>query len=125
MFAMSIVFATYNATGYSYYHWITNGSNSNNALKLFCGVSLVTIYCVFGTALWRSVGPVGMACAMAAFLALVSSLTNYGLLDLHNTNAVPTVFNILLATVLSVGVSWSHVRTRLTGHVDAKDVASR
>ncbi|CAK0749837.1 putative DUF4175 domain-containing protein [Azospirillaceae bacterium] len=128
VFSLTVVCATYNPTGYSYYHWIVSPvtSPSNTFfLKLFFGILLTTIYCVYGTAIWRSVGPVGISLVMAAFMALIYVLSEHQLLDLRNNGAIATVFNALIATLLTAGVSWSHIRTRLTGHVDAKDIASR
>ncbi|CAK0775853.1 DUF4175 domain-containing protein [Azospirillaceae bacterium] len=119
---MFVVFATYNPTGSSYYHWITGNAAGDGSLKFFCGVVLLTTYGVFATAIWRSMGPVGVAAASAALTALIWSLIDYGLLDLNNNNAVSTILGSLLATLLALGVSWSHIRTRLSGQVDSKDV---
>ena len=40
--AMFLVFATYNASGYSYYHWVTGAGAENWPLKSFIGVTLLT-----------------------------------------------------------------------------------
>jgi hypothetical protein len=120
--AMFIVFATYNASGYSYYHWITGISPGSWPLKSFAGVCLLTSYGIFAIAIWRSLGPVGVATSAASLTALVWTLVDYNLLDLNNPNAVATVVGTLFATILSFGVSWSHIRTRLSGQVDSKDV---
>jgi uncharacterized membrane protein len=120
--AMFIVFATYNASGYSYYHWVTGAGAENWPLKSFIGVTLLTSYGIFAIAIWRSLGPVGVATSAASLTALVWTLVDYNLLDLNNPNAVATVVGTLFATILSFGVSWSHIRTRLSGQVDSKDV---
>lgn len=120
--AMFVVFATYNATGYSYYHWVTGPATYDWPLKTFTGLSLLTSYGIFAIAIWRSMGPVGVATAAAALTAMVWTLVDYGLLDLNHPNAVATVIGSLFATLLAFGVSWSHIRTRLSGQVDSKDV---
>ncbi len=119
---MFIVFATYNATGYSYFHWLTDSGSGDWALKLFTGLSLLTLYGIYAIAVWRSMGPIGVAAAATAMTVMIWTLVDYGLLDLNNTNAVSTVVGSLFATILSLGVSWSHIRTRLSGQVDSKDV---
>ncbi len=121
--SMFIVFATYNASGFSFYHWLTNGDSSNWPLKIFTGLALLTIYGIYTIAIWRSMGPVGVSAAAAAFTALIWTLIDYGLLDLGDPNAVPTVVGGLFGTVLGFGISWSHIRTRLSGQVDSKDVS--
>ncbi len=120
--AMFIVFATYNASEYSYYHWVTRPGSENWPLKSFIGVSLLTSYGVFAIAIWRSLGPVGVATSAACLTALIWTLVDYNLLDLNNPDAVSTVVGTLFASILSFGVSWSHIRTRLSGQVDSKDV---
>lgn len=119
---MFIVFATYNATGYSYYHWLTGVTAGDWPLKIFTGLFLVTLFGIYALAIWRSMGPIGVASTVAAFTALIWTLVDYRLLDLNNDNAVATVVGTLLATVLTFGISWSHIRTRLSGQVDSKDV---
>ncbi|MEI6987304.1 MAG: DUF6524 family protein [Rhodospirillaceae bacterium] len=120
--AMFIVFATYNASGYSYFHWVVGAGAENWPLKSFIGVTLLTSYGVFAIAIWRSLGPVGVATSAASLTALIWTLVDYNLLDLNNPNAVATVVGTLFASILSFGVSWSHIRTRLSGQVDSKDV---
>ena len=121
--SMFIVFATYNPTGYSYYHWLTNGPSGDLPLKIFTGLTLLTLYGIYAIAIWRSMGPIGLSASAAALIAMVWTLVDYGLLDLDNTNSVATVVNSLFATILAFGVSWSHIRTRLSGQVDSKDVS--
>ena len=97
--AMFIVFATYNASGYSYYHWVTGAGAENWPLKSFIGVCLLTSYGVFAIAIWRSLGPVGVATSAACLTALVWTLVDYSLLDLNNPDAVSTVVGTLVATI--------------------------
>lgn len=120
--SMFIVFATYNATGHSYYHWLTGASVDDWPLKIFVGLTLLTVFGVYAIAVWRSMGPIGVSASAAAFTALIWTMVDYGFLDLNNPNAVSTVVLSLLATVLAFGISWSHIRTRLSGQVDSKDV---
>jgi len=120
--SMFVVFATYNATGYSYYHWLTGVSPGDWPLKIFTGLFLLTLFGIYALAIWRSMGPIGVASTVAAFTALIWSLVDYQLLDLNNDNAVTTVVGALFATILTFGISWSHIRTRLSGQVDSKDV---
>lgn len=120
--SMFVVFATYNATGHSYYHWLTGTAADDWPLKIFVGLTLFTLYGVYAIAIWRSMGPIGVSASAAALTALIWTLVDYGLLDLNDPSAVSTVVSSLVATVLALGVSWSHIRTRLSGQVDSKDV---
>ena len=119
--SMFIVFATYNPSEYSYYHWLLMvSSQQGETLKLFFGLVLVTIYGVYFIAIWRSMGPVGIAMTAAVFTAFVWTLIDYNLLNIDGL--VDVVLLSLVGTVLTFGVSWSHIRTRMSGQVDSKDV---
>ena len=57
-----IVFATYNVTGYSYYHWLVVGPAGDWALKTLIGWLLLVVFAVFTMTIWRSMGPPGTKC---------------------------------------------------------------
>lgn len=120
--SLFVVFASYNASGYSYYHWLITGTADDWPLKIFIGLALLTMYGIYAIAIWRSMGPVGVAAAVSALTALVWTLVDYRLLDLNSDNSVSTIVGGLVATILTFGISWSHIRTRLSGQVDSKDV---
>ena len=52
--AMFLVLATFNPSGYSYFHWITDLDDGDWVLKLLIGVVLVILYATFGLATQRS-----------------------------------------------------------------------
>jgi len=122
LLGMSVVFATYNTSGYSYYHWVTSNSEGGWPLKIFLGLCLLTLVGIAALAIWRAMGPIGVSASVATLTAMVWILVDVGLLDLDNNNAVGTVVGTLVATILTFGVSWSHIRTRLSGQIDTKDI---
>ena len=60
--ALLLVLATYNPSGYSYYHWIGELEAGNWILKLLVGVVLAILYATFGLATQRSLGRLGDPC---------------------------------------------------------------
>ena len=46
---------------------------------------------------------------------------DWGLLAAENIDAVTWLVEILLAGVLAIGMSWSHIRRRMSGQVDVDD----
>ncbi len=42
--SLALVFATYNPTGYSFYHWLIDTGSGPLSLKLLAAVSLAMIY---------------------------------------------------------------------------------
>lgn len=119
--SLFIVFATYNPSEYSYYHWLlTDPSQQGGSLKLFFGLVLLTVYGIYFISIWRSMGPLGISMTIAVFTTFIWTLVDFNLVNIDGL--VDIVLLSLIATVLTFGVSWSHIRTRLSGQVDSKDV---
>lgn len=121
LFAFTLVFATYNPEQYSYYHWVIEQLPDFNVLKIFTGVVLLIGWAIFIRASLRSLGPVGLVLAFAFFGSLVWLTIDYGLLSSDSTRSMTYLAQVVLASVLAIGISWSHVRRRLTGQVDVDE----
>ena len=61
----------------------------------------------------------------AFFAALVWLLISWGWLSLADQNALVWISLLMITFLLSVGVSWSHVRRRVSGQADVDDVDQR
>ncbi len=120
--ALVLVFATFNPTRYSYYGWVTDVGQENLPLKVLAGIVLVILYVIYLRATWRSIGPVGLALAAAFFGALIWLLLDTGLLTLTRPTLLTNVLLAVFATILAIGISWSHIRRRITGQADVDDV---
>jgi hypothetical protein len=117
-----LVFASYNPDGYSYFHWIKNDFPSIGAAQAFVGVALVVGWAIYVRAALRSLGAIGLLLATALFGTLIWLIVDVGLIPVHSLKAVVYLVLVLLALVLSTGLSWSHVRRRLSGQMDTDDV---
>ena len=120
--ALLLVFATFNPEGHSFYHWVSGASADNLPLKVLAGIVLLILYVIFLRATWRSIGPIGVGLALAFFGAIVWALFYYDLLTLGQHKTISYIVLLLVAGVMAVGLSWSHIRRRLSGQVDADDV---
>ncbi|MDH3668099.1 MAG: DUF6524 family protein [Paracoccaceae bacterium] len=120
--ALCLVLATFNPSGASFYHWIVETGEADLPVKVFAAVAIVIVYIIFLRATWRSIGPIGVALALAFFGALIWMMVYYGLLDPEQTTVFTYVGLVLIATVMAIGLSWSHVRRRLSGQMDMDDV---
>ena len=119
---MVLVFATFNPTDYSYYRWVAGMDGGNLALKALAGVALLILYVIYLRATWRSIGPIGMTLATAFLGALIWVTIDLGLLNLEQPTIITWVLLFALATILAIGISWSHVRRRVSGQADMDDV---
>ena len=120
--ALVLVLVSFNPEGYSYYHWVSGASGGNLPLKVLAGITLLILYIIFLRATWRSIGPIGVVLALAFFGAIVWPLFYYDLLTFEQHKVVSYIVLLLIAAVMAVGLSWSHIRRRLSGQVDADDV---
>ena len=120
--ALVLVFATFNPLGYSYFHWLTTPAEGPLPLKILAGIALLVLYIIYLRATWRSIGPFGVALALAFFGSLVWVLVSLNILAWNQTTAMAYVALVLIATVMAVGLSWSHIRRRLSGQADIDDV---
>jgi len=120
--ALVLVFATFNPTEYSYYRWIAGFEEDGLPLKVFAGILLLILYVIYLRATWRSIGPIGVSLAAALLAALIWVGIDFGLLNLMQPTIMTWVLLFAIATILAVGISWSHIRRRITGQADIDDV---
>lgn len=122
--ALFLVLATYNPSGYSYVHWVLQLATDLWAFKILAGILLLVIYLLFWLATLRALGWPGIAIAAALSTAVTWALADLGALDALGPT-LPMIALIVLANVLAIGVSWSHIRQRISGQVDSNDVTLR
>ena len=122
LIALVLVFATFNPTEYSYFRWVTRLDGGSLPLKALVGVVLAIGYVIFLRATWRSIGPIGVSLAVALLGALIWVMIDFGLLNLDQPTVFTWVILFVLATILGIGISWSHIRRRVTGQADIDDV---
>lgn len=117
------VFATYNPSGHSYFHWVQQ-ADGLGSLRVLVGVGLVIFYVVYLRATLRSLGPIGIGLTTALFGSIAWLLTQWHIIDLSVADAQSTVSLAILAAVLGVGMSWSGIRYRISGQYDSEEVGN-
>ena len=120
--ALVLVFATYNPSGYSYYHWFEHSLSDLNPLVALAGVVLLIGWVMFIRATLRSLGALGIILAVAFFGSLLWLVIDWGWVAPDNIDVISYIILALLAAVLATGVSWSHIRRRLTGQIDVDEI---
>ena len=122
--ALVLVFASYNPEQVSYFHWVRDNLNDISPLIVFAGVVLLIGWTIFIRATVRSLGAFGLFLAFAFFGALIWLIVDAGLVPIDNIRVLTYIAQVVLCGVLATGLSWSHIRRRLSGQVDTDDVES-
>lgn len=122
LFALLLVMLTYNPSGYSYIHWFQNSMASFTPLLGLAGISLIIGWVIFLRATLRSLGLIGLTLSILFFSAILWVLIDLGWIGLNNVTVLNWVILVLISATLAVGISWSHIRRKITGQVDSDDV---
>jgi hypothetical protein len=117
VFALVVVFATYNPEGVSYYHWLREGGGSL-PLEAFLGVVLLIAWVMLLKTARSALGTLGLVLAAAFFGTLLWLILSFAHISAHGSRAVTYLVGVALAAVLSVGLGWSRTRQKVTGQVD-------
>ncbi len=125
-FALVVVFATYNPEGYSYYDWaikpLFEDLGSFSVLKALVGLTLLIGWIILVRATINALGIFGTVLAILFFVLLIWLIIDQFDLSTDSLRVISYIVELVIAAVLSVGVSWSHLRRKLTGQVDTDEV---
>ena len=122
IFAILVVFATYNPEGASYYHWIEEEFPTFNVYKGFVGVILIIGWIILIRATIGSLGMIGIILAVAFFGLLIWLMFDVFNIPTDSVRVVTYIVQVMIVCVLSIGVSWSHIRRRISGQVDTDEI---
>lgn len=121
-FALILVFATFNPSGYSFYHWMLTGLETGfEPLMAFSGIVLVIGWVVYIRATITSLGLIGLILAFAFFGTLLWMVIDWGIVPADSIQLISYIVLSLLSMVLAIGMSWSHIRRRMSGQVDVNE----
>jgi hypothetical protein len=120
--AFILVFTTYNPSGYSYYHWVTGNLDNLDPLMALAGILLLIGWTIYLRATARSLGAFGLLLAAAFFGAILWLVIDWGLLNVDSVTAMTYIILVIMCGILAIGISWSHIRRRMTGQVDVDEV---
>lgn len=123
IFAMALVLGTYNPTQWCYYDWALSESTTFGPIVAIVGILLLIGWIIFLRATFMSMGWLGIILGGALFGCVVWLLVDQQWLSLESEGAIAWVVLIILSLILAVGMSWSHIRRRMSGQfdVDEKD----
>ena len=120
--AFVLLAVTFNPTDWNYVTWARANFDTQMPLTLLLGLILLVGYIIYLRATLRSIGGIGMALVLAITGALVWTMQDLGLISFDNPSLNVWLALIALSFVLGIGLSWSHIRRKLSGQSDMDDV---
>jgi hypothetical protein len=125
LMSMFVVFAIFNPSGYSYVHWVLRDADQPWSVKVLAGLLLGSLATTFLLATVRALGFRGIMAASGLLVAATWAMIDLGLLRNLSHSAYLTIALTVIASILTLGLSWSNLTLRVTGQVDSNDVTLR
>jgi hypothetical protein len=114
----ALVMATYNPSGYSYYHWLFTPSGESLTAKYLIGSILSSVYLPLIVTVLRALGISLSFLLISSLTALYFFITD--LIPIDPASIFLTMFVLISISVfLAIGISFAFVRQRLAGQVTA------
>ncbi|MFN9210547.1 MAG: DUF6524 family protein [Betaproteobacteria bacterium] len=117
--ALLLVLVAYNPSGHSYVGWALRDFSAFSALKGFVGAVLLAAWVFAIRTPLASMGILGIGLLLLVLGTLVWLLIDVGALKDESPGVLTRIALLVAGTVLGVGLSWSAIRQRLTGQVEA------
>jgi hypothetical protein len=121
LFAFFLVCLTWNPTRYNFVAWAIAQWSNLMPLVVFVGLVFLIAWIFFARATARSLGVLGITLSLALAATVIWILFYYGLVSSQSTSVVSWIVLALLAAILAMGMSWSHLRRSWSGQVDVDD----
>jgi len=115
--AAIVVFATYNPTGSSIFHWVTQNDNPTDAWVILGAIVAILANVALLIAAWKALGKIGTIIVVIFFAALVYLSLQEGWVSSGNQASIEWLALILYSAFLGIGLSGAIIWRRATGQV--------
>lgn len=119
--AAIVVFATYNPTGKSIFHWVYNNPNPTDAWVILVAIIAIILNIALLIAAWKALGMVGTIIILILFAALTYLSLQESWVEAGNAESLQWLGLILYSVFLGVGLSGAILWRRATGQVTVDD----
>ncbi len=120
--ALLLVFATFNPSGQSYFHWVREGFPSVSPPQAVVGILLLILWIFLWRSMMQAVGKLGLVLMAAFFAAVIWMFVSWGWIDAGNSSAMTWVSLVVLGLILGIGMSWAIIRRDLTGQASVDEI---
>ncbi|HEV7371633.1 DUF6524 family protein [Arenibaculum sp.] len=113
----TVVFASYNPSGNSYFHWVRDAGEVSPLLA-FTGVLLLIAALAIMRMAFLSLGYFGVTAALTCIVMMLALGAGLDLFELADVEITTYMLLFWATLVLAVGVSWSLYQGRISGERD-------
>lgn len=117
LIAAIIVFASYNPTGKSVFHWVKDHPNPTDAWVILGAIVAILLNIALLIASWKALGKIGTLIALIFFGAIIYLSLQEGWADSNNMTSMLWLGLILYSLFLGVGLSGAILWRRATGQL--------
>lgn len=117
LIAAIVVFATYNPTGNSIWHYVTTHPNPTDAWVVLIAIITILVNIALLIAAWKALGLIGTVIALIFFGALTYLSLQEGWADTGSADSLRWLGLILYSVFLGIGLSGAILWRRATGQV--------
>jgi uncharacterized membrane-anchored protein YitT (DUF2179 family) len=117
LIAAIVVFASYNPTGNSIFHWVRNNDNPTDAWVILGAIVAILANIALLIAAWKALGKLGTIIVLVFFAALVYLSLQEGWVSPGNQASFEWLGLILYSAFLGIGLSGAIIWRRATGQV--------
>ncbi len=117
LIAAVVVFATYNPTGTSIFHWVKNNENPTDAWVILGAIVAILANVALLIAAWKALGKLGTFIVIIFFAALVYLSLQEGWVSRGSRESIEWLALILYSAFLGIGLSGAIIWRRATGQV--------
>jgi len=83
---------------------------------------LIIKWVIYIRASIRSLGPIGLILSAALVVIILWVFIDIGIMSIDSPSSFTWVIEVFIAAILCIGMSWSHVRRRMSGQADVNDI---
>ena len=123
LFALALVFLTYNPAGWSYYHWVADVFPKVQPMQAVAGIALLILWIFLWRSMMMAIGVLGLLLMAAFTAAIVWLFASWGWFDVRNTTTMTWVVLSAVGVILGIGMSWSIIRRQLTGQASVDELS--
>ena len=110
LLALVMVFGVFNARGQSFYHLWIGDIEAHLSVTVLAGLVLVILFAICLKTTIQSISWIGMIASALVVATIIWVMSDYNVLEVSNDRYVLYFGQIVLATVIGIGMSWGQFR---------------